>query len=61
LVALTGYGQEADRRRAAEAGFDHYFVKPSEPERLKNLLDGYAGPVSGDAEPVLPTDALGPP
>ena len=46
---------------AVEAGFDHYFVKPSEPERLKNLLDGCAGPVSGDAEPVLPTDALGPP
>ena len=61
LVALTGYGQETDRRRAAEAGFDHYFVKPSEPEQLKNLLDRYAEPPSGGAEPVLPTDAFGPP
>ena len=28
LVALTGYGQEADRRRSAEAGFDVHLVKP---------------------------------
>jgi signal transduction histidine kinase/CheY-like chemotaxis protein len=28
LVALTGYGQEADRRRSAEAGFDAHLVKP---------------------------------
>ena len=28
LVALTGYGQEADRVRARAAGFDHHLVKP---------------------------------
>lgn len=28
LVAITGYGQESDRRRAVEAGFDHHLVKP---------------------------------
>ncbi len=28
LVALTGYGQEGDRRRAREAGFDDHLVKP---------------------------------
>ena len=28
LVALTGYGQASDRRRSAEAGFDHHLVKP---------------------------------
>ena len=28
LVAVTGYGLEADRRRAEEAGFDKHFVKP---------------------------------
>jgi CheY-like chemotaxis protein len=28
LVALTGYGQEADRQRSHEAGFDHHLVKP---------------------------------
>src|SRR5438876_236052 len=28
LVAMTGYGQEEDRRRSREAGFDHHLVKP---------------------------------
>jgi CheY-like chemotaxis protein len=28
LVAMTGYGQEEDQRRAREAGFDHHLVKP---------------------------------
>jgi CheY-like chemotaxis protein len=38
LVALTGYAQEGDRQRCQEAGFDCYLVKPSEPDRLMNLL-----------------------
>jgi len=38
LVALTGWGQDADRRRAAEAGFDHHLVKPIEPQTLNALL-----------------------
>lgn len=38
LVALTGWGQEEDRRRSAEAGFDHHLVKPVEPKRLRELL-----------------------
>ena len=38
LVALTGWGQEGDRRRAREAGFDHHFVKPAELEQLHALL-----------------------
>ena len=29
LVALTGYGQEEDRRQAFEAGFNHHMVKPT--------------------------------
>ena len=32
LAALTGWGQQEDRRRTAEAGFDHHLVKPPEPE-----------------------------
>jgi CheY-like chemotaxis protein len=28
IIAVTGYGREADRRRALASGFDHYFVKP---------------------------------
>ena len=38
LVALTGWGQEGDRIRSQEAGFDHHLVKPVEPDTLKELL-----------------------
>ncbi len=38
LVALTGWGQDDDRRRAREAGFDHHLVKPAEIEALQSLL-----------------------
>jgi CheY-like chemotaxis protein len=38
LVALTGYGQPEDRRRALEAGFDTHLVKPVELDQLKSLL-----------------------
>ncbi len=38
LAALTGWGQDADRQRTAEAGFDHHLVKPVEPTVLQNLL-----------------------
>jgi two-component system CheB/CheR fusion protein len=38
LVALTGWGQEADRRRALDAGFDYHLTKPVDPEALNELL-----------------------
>jgi PAS domain S-box-containing protein len=38
LVAVTGYGQPADRARSHEAGFDLHWVKPVEPRRLEALL-----------------------
>jgi signal transduction histidine kinase/ActR/RegA family two-component response regulator len=38
LVALTGWGQEEDRRRSHEAGFDHHLVKPVDPNALMRLL-----------------------
>jgi signal transduction histidine kinase len=38
LVALTGWGQESDRRRSQEAGFDTHLVKPLDPDRLNALL-----------------------
>ena len=38
LVALTGWGQEEDRRRSREAGFDHHLVKPVDPAALEQLL-----------------------
>ena len=39
LIALSGYGQEEDRRRATAAGFEHHLVKPVEPQALFALLD----------------------
>jgi CheY-like chemotaxis protein len=38
LIALTGYGQPEDRRRATDAGFDDMLVKPVDPTALTNLL-----------------------
>ena len=43
LVALTGYGHDEDRRRAAEAGFDAFEVKPIDPEAMNALLAGHFG------------------
>ncbi len=40
LAALTGWGQQEDRRRSAEAGFDHHLVKPPEPQALEGVLAG---------------------
>jgi PAS domain S-box-containing protein len=40
LVALTGWGQEEDRRKSQEAGFDLHMVKPVEPDALERLLAG---------------------
>jgi PAS domain S-box-containing protein len=38
LIALTGWGQEDDRRRTREAGFDHHLVKPADIAALQSLL-----------------------
>jgi PAS domain S-box-containing protein len=38
LAALTGWGQEDDKRRTREAGFDHHFVKPVDPATLQRFL-----------------------
>ena len=38
LIALTGYGQPADRARAREAGFDHHLTKPADPDELLGLI-----------------------
>jgi signal transduction histidine kinase len=38
LIALTGYGQAADRRRSREVGFDHHVVKPVDPVALQELI-----------------------
>ena len=38
LVALTGFGQDSDRERTRETGFDHHLVKPVDIEELLSLL-----------------------
>ena len=45
-VAVTGYGQEADRSRSAAAGFAAHFVKPVDIDELKATLDGLLTPAS---------------
>jgi PAS domain S-box-containing protein len=39
LIALTGWGQEQDRLRASDAGFDRHLVKPVDPQIVTNLID----------------------
>jgi CheY-like chemotaxis protein len=39
FIALTGWGQDADRQRALEAGFHLHLVKPVEPDALARLFD----------------------
>jgi CheY-like chemotaxis protein len=43
LAALTGWGQQEDRRRTSEAGFHHHFLKPPEPRAVLTLLDSLSG------------------
>ena len=40
LIALTGWGQEEDKRRSFEAGFDHHLTKPVDPAELEKLVRG---------------------
>jgi PAS domain S-box-containing protein len=47
LVATTGWGQQDDRRRTKDAGFDHHLVKPIEVAKLEELLEGRAHSLEG--------------
>jgi CheY-like chemotaxis protein len=51
LVATTGWGQEEDRRRTAEAGFDRHLVKPITVDSLRDALDA---PSPLRAQPLSP-------
>ena len=44
LIAITGYGQSDDRRRALDAGFDAHLTKPVQSERLLAVIAGRAAP-----------------
>jgi CheY-like chemotaxis protein len=38
LIAVTGWGQESDRRAALNSGFDHHLTKPVQPEQIEALI-----------------------
>lgn len=42
LVALTGHGQDADKQKARESGFDFHFTKPLDPKALIDFVDACA-------------------
>jgi CheY-like chemotaxis protein len=54
LVALSGLGQEEDKRHATEAGFDVHFTKPVDIQALNKLLASIAA--HGAGRPVEPED-----
>ena len=40
MIAVTGWGQEDDKRRALDAGFDWHLTKPADPDTLQALVLG---------------------
>jgi len=57
LVAITGYGQEHDRRRSAAAGFDDHLVKPIALERVSAVIDTLVGHPARTAPAASELDA----
>ncbi|HSC64013.1 MAG TPA: response regulator [Caldimonas sp.] len=57
LIALTGYGQPADRERARAAGFDHHLTKPADPDALLALVDAWIESSASPASPARPAPA----
>src|SRR5262249_52688285 len=51
LIAITGWGQDEDRQRAREAGFDHHLTKPVDLGELRKLVAGTAEMVRGPDRP----------
>ena len=60
LIALTGYGQESDRQRTRDAGFDHHLVKPASLDDIERVIaaDGASGMPRNPGTPVQ-SDATG--
>jgi CheY-like chemotaxis protein len=51
LIAVTAWGEDEDRARAKEAGFDHHVTKPIELENIARLLAEFAPADAGDSPP----------
>jgi signal transduction histidine kinase/ActR/RegA family two-component response regulator len=52
IAAVTGWGQDEDRRKAREAGFDSHFTKPLAPAALEELLTRVAHDLAADGDGV---------
>jgi signal transduction histidine kinase/ActR/RegA family two-component response regulator len=52
IAAVTGWGQDEDRRKAREAGFDSHFTKPLAPATVEDLLAGVAHGQTSGGNPV---------
>jgi CheY-like chemotaxis protein len=52
LVAVTGWGQDEDRRKAIDAGFDAHVTKPADPDELNALLAGRFPLANGSDRPL---------
>ncbi|HTC43721.1 MAG TPA: ATP-binding protein [Steroidobacteraceae bacterium] len=56
LIALTGWGQEDNKRQAEESGFDHHVTKPVDPDQLEQLIAEL--PKGENRETLLQTSTL---
>ncbi len=56
LLALTGWGQEEDKRRAIDAGFDHHLTKPIDAAMVTALLKRGQADKKGPGSPLLDRD-----
>ena len=54
LIALTGWGQEEDRRKSQEAGFDGHLVKPVRYETLAEILRSLTATERGNSDSTSP-------
>jgi CheY-like chemotaxis protein len=54
LIAVSGYGQEEDRRRSREAGFNHHLIKPIDFSDLQQVMPSLRGRLNGSSG-ELPT------
>ena len=52
LIAMTGYGREADRQRSQKAGFDHHLVKPTDFGTLEQILTAISEKANSPTEQV---------
>jgi CheY-like chemotaxis protein/anti-sigma regulatory factor (Ser/Thr protein kinase) len=56
IVAQTGWGQEQDRERSRDAGFDQHFTKPIDDEALLTVLADWRRTRASDREPLVTID-----